>query len=104
MWYLICLIPSLLESNFNTSTQNNLQGHGCDTSKTFVYCMKTDPLENTRFVFRLILKYAFPLNMADKFPVCQKRHSCCTISTDAVRPMQNVQSCTESIQRLHKIC
>jgi len=35
--------------------------------------MKTDPLENTIFVIRLILKYTFPLNMADKFPVCQKR-------------------------------
>jgi len=59
--------------------------------------MKTDPLENTSFVIRLILKYTFPLNMADKFPVCQKRHSCHTFSTDAVRPMQNVQSCTENV-------
>lgn len=42
--------------------------------------------------------------MADKFPICQKRHSCHTISTDAVRPMQNVQSCTENILRLHIMC
>lgn len=60
-------------SNFITYTQNNLQGHGCDISKKCVCRMKTDPLENIRFVIRLILKYTFPLNMADKFAICQKR-------------------------------